>query len=176
MGLLLGAATIYCYENPKWRNCKICRYCIYNIIYNHKSCVISCISCIHLPKTRRCLKIHDIQRNFAHQNWRHQKKETAKSGCTTHHIQSKTSLPFRIQSWERFKNRGVQKVSDRSQQVLMVDVCLTPRVIILTTQRNPKMITFMGDIQEGYGYIYSQPFLRIHYWYCKNESHTFFQN
>ena len=47
----------------------------------------------------------------------------------------------------------------------MVDVCLTPRVMILTTQRNPKMITFMGDIQEGY--IYSQHFLRIHYWYCK---------
>lgn len=60
------------------------------------------------------------------------KKETAKSGCTTHHIQSKTSLPFRIQSWERFKNRGFQTVSDRNQQVLMVDLCLTPRVIILT--------------------------------------------
>ena len=68
------------------------------------------------------------------------------------------SLPFRIQSWERFKNRGVQKVSDRNQQVLMVDLCLTPRVIILTTQRNPKMITFMGEIQEGYGYIYSATF------------------
>jgi len=120
------------------------------------------ISCIRLPKNKA------LPQNSRHPEKKMhikiggiKKKETAKSGCTTHHIQSKTSLPFRIQSWERFKNRGVQKVSDRSQQVLMVDVCLTPRVIILTTQRNPKMITFMGDIQEGY--IYSQPFLRIHY-------------